>query len=392
MEIWKDAWRSIFRRPARSGLTILSISIGIFAVMLIGAIGEMGKEAVSAELTSLGMQSITIRAGDESATELTRTELDMLKQEKGIVSVTPLVVEYSDITVAQQPSEKAVIWGVDANIDTMISMEILYGRGIEKEDIQRAAEVCVVEEGLARQLYGRENAVGRRLLVNLGGQERRLEIVGIAAAGGNLFQSMMGNTVPLFVYLPYTTHQIYTGKEGFDRIAVQLANETDSAQIGEDLRVELNQWFGEDGAVAIDNLSQYTATFTHLMDLVTAILSAIAGISLIVAGLSVMTAMLSSVGERTREIGIKKSMGAPSATIVAEFLLEAAFLSVAGSAAGILVGIAVGWCGSLLTGLPYQLPVQLMGICILSALLTGLLFGAYPARRASMLRPVEALR
>lgn len=391
MELWKDAWRSIFRRPSRSGLTILSIAIGIFAVMLIGTIGEMGKEAIAGELASLGMQGIAIRTGDDSGASLTRTELELVRESGTVAEATPLLFEYNDITAAGS-TEKAVIWGVDANVASVVSMELSYGRGIERSDIAGAAEVCVVEEGLATQLFGRENAVGRRLEVSIGGVTHTLEIVGVASVGGNIFQSMMGSTVPLFVYMPYTTHQLYNGRQGFDRIAVQLVSGSDSAEAGDALAGELDSWFGLSGSVAVDNLSQYADTFENLLGMVTVILSAIAGISLVVAGLSVMTAMLSSVGERTREIGIKKSMGAPSGTIVAEFLLEAAFLSAAGSAAGIFAGVAVGWTGCLLIGVPYSLQPGLIGVCLLSALVTGAIFGAYPAKKASLLRPVEALR
>ncbi|MGI5893167.1 MAG: ABC transporter permease [Candidatus Merdivicinus sp.] len=390
MEFWKDAWRSIFRRPSRSGLTVLSIAIGVFAVMLIGTIGQMGEQAISSELSSLGMHGMAVRAADQSGTVLTRTELELIKEMPSVSAATPLVVEYSDIK-GTTGEEKAVIWGVDADVGNIISMKLIKGRGIQHADISSAAPVCVIEEGVAIQLFGRSNVVGRTLQVSLGGQECDLEIVGIAAAGGNLFQSMMGNTVPLFIYLPYTVHQQYTGRTGFDRIAVQFQSDEENSS-SEVLTSALDGWFGQNGSVAVDNLSQYADTFERLMEMVTGILAAIAGISLIVAGLSVMTAMLSSVGERTREIGIKKSMGAPSGTIITEFLLEAVFLSAAGSGAGILAGIVVGWLGSWIVGMPYQIPAELILVCLASALLTGAIFGAYPARKASLLRPVEALR
>ena len=121
-------------------------------------------------------------------------------------------------------------------------------------------------------------------------------------------------------------------------------------------------------------------------------LSAIAGISLLVAGLSIMTVMLSSVGERTREIGVKKSVGASPAVIVREFLLEAGLLALLGSAAGIGAGVLAGWLGCLLLGTSYWVRPELIAACTGCALLTGMLFGAYPAKKAAALRPVDALR
>ena len=141
MELLKNAWRNIFRRPSRSLLTILSIAIGAFSVMVIGTIGQLGQQAVTAELSSLGLQGMLLSAEGEAA--LTRECLSRAEEVPQVAEATPLLVNYTDILV-RGSEEKAVVWGVDADVTRIISMNLLYGRGITAEDIRSGARVCVV--------------------------------------------------------------------------------------------------------------------------------------------------------------------------------------------------------------------------------------------------------
>lgn len=391
MESIKDAWRSIFRQPSRSILTVLSIAIGVFSVLIIGTISDLGTGAVRSELDSLGMRGITINTESGSGCLLTEEELNLVQTAAGVVEATPLTYSYTEVLV--RGSEiKGMVWGVDANVTRIISLNLLYGRTISRADVLAGNRVCLVEQSFVQEMYRRDNAVGKTLRIRLNGQDEEFTIIGVVEAGGNILQSFMGDYVPMFLYLPYTAQQECTGRQGFDRIAVQLKDGADAARVGTLLSRSLDSRFGQSGAISVDNFSQYADQFTGILDTVSTVLSVIAGISLLVAGLSIMTVMLSSVGERTREIGVKKSIGASSAIIVREFLLEAGFLSLLGSIAGTGAGILAGWLGCLLMGIPYAVQPGLIAACIGCALLTGMIFGAYPAKKAAALRPVEALR
>ncbi|MGI5855372.1 MAG: ABC transporter permease [Candidatus Merdivicinus sp.] len=391
MESIKDAWRSIFRQPSRSILTVLSIAIGVFSVLIIGTISDLGTGAVRSELDSLGMRGITINTESGSGCLLTEEELNLVQTAAGVVEATPLTYSYTEVLV--RGSEiKGMVWGVDANVTRIISLNLLYGRTISRADVLAGNRVCLVEQSFVQEMYRRDNAVGKTLRIRLNGRDEEFTIIGVVEAGGNILQSFMGDYVPMFLYLPYTAQQECTGRQGFDRIAVQLKDGADAARVGTLLSRSLDSRFGQSGAISVDNFSQYADQFTGILDTVSTVLSVIAGISLLVAGLSIMTVMLSSVGERTREIGVKKSIGASSAIIVREFLLEAGFLSLLGSIAGTGAGILAGWLGCLLMGIPYSVRPGLIAACIGCALLTGMIFGAYPAKKAAALRPVEALR
>lgn len=391
MESIKDAWRSIFRQPSRSILTVLSIAIGVFSVLIIGTISDLGTGAVRSELDSLGMRGIAINTESGSGCLLTEEELNLVQTAAGVVEATPLTYSYTEVLV--RGSEiKGMVWGVDANVTRIISLNLLYGRTISRADVLAGNRVCLVEQSFVQEMYRRDNAVGKTLRIRLNGRDEEFTIIGVVEAGGNILQSFMGDYVPMFLYLPYTAQQECTGRQGFDRIAVQLKDGADAARVGTLLSRSLDSRFGQSGAISVDNFSQYADQFTGILDTVSTVLSVIAGISLLVAGLSIMTVMLSSVGERTREIGVKKSIGASSAIIVREFLLEAGFLSLLGSIAGTGAGILAGWLGCLLMGIPYSVRPGLIAACIGCALLTGMIFGAYPAKKAAALRPVEALR
>lgn len=384
MEFLKNAWRNIFRRPSRSLLTILSIAIGAFSVMIIGTIGMMGEQAVEQELESLGLQGMMVSAEEQS---LTLESLEQVEMVPSVASATPFLVDYTDID-ARGMTQKVAVWGIDSGIGQVISMKIRYGRELSPTDIRSGARVCVVEENLAESLFQRQNVVGKSLTIHFNGICEEFTIVGVAEAGGSLFQSMMGQAVPLFVYLPYTTQQQCSGRGDFDRIAVKIQPDADP----EETETMLSHQLGGEKAVKVENMNQYAGTFQQVLNIVSGVLAAIAGISLLVACLSVMTTMLCSVGERTREIGIKKSIGASSRMIVWEFLLEAALLSLAGGLAGILAGVVTGWGGCLALGMDYPFPASLAGICAAVSLIAGTVFGVYPARQAAKLRPVDALR
>ena len=181
------------------------------------------------------------------------------------------------------------------------------------------------------------------------------------------------------------------GTRSFDRIAVRLKDSADPKRETKLLLRTLDRFFGQEGTTAADGFERYADQLSGVLDAVTLLLSLIAGISLLVAGLSVMTVMLSSVRERTREVGMK-SIGASPGAIVAEFLAEALLLSLGGCLMGTTAGFLAGSAGCLLLGRAYSFPVRLFLICLLSSLLTGALFGAYPAKKAAALPPADALR
>ena len=181
-------------------------------------------------------------------------------------------------------------------------------------------------------------------------------------------------------------------QSGFDKVIMKLNDGINRKQLGNEIMETMDSSFGVTDAVEIEDLNQQMDQLNDILSIVTAVLTIIAGISLLVAGLSIMTVMLVSVSERTREIGIKKSIGATKGIILLEFMTESLLLTLIGAGIGALIGIGVGTTGCLLLGVHVIINLQTILWSILFAIAVGVLFGVYPAWKASRLSPVEALR
>ena len=202
----------------------------------------------------------------------------------------------------------------------------------------------------------------------------------------------MGDVVPCFTYLPYSTMQQMSLQSGFDKVVMKLNDNIDRKELENDIIETMASSFGVEDAVEIEDLNQQMDQLNDILNIVTAVLTVIAGISLLVAGLSIMTVMLVSVSERTKEIGIKKSIGATRGIILMEFMTESFLLTLIGAAAGVLVGVGLGTAGCLFLGIHVIINTKTILWSVIFAVVVGVLFGVYPAWKASRLSPVEALR
>lgn len=389
----KCSLRNLGRKKFRSVLTIASIAIGVASVILIASIGEIGKQTINAELDSLGVSGIAVSANKKvEGASLQQSDLELIRTVEGVEEAIPIVVSYAETRLRNLVAD-CVIWGIDAGAQQVISLETLYGREINRNDIASSAQVCVVDEKVATSFYKRENIVGKKAKILLDGQYQEFEIIGVASSNSNMFKSLVGEIVPSFVYLPYTTMQRLAAKDSFDQVAVKIANqEVDTEAVSQAMKTVLNRAYGTEDAFEVQNIAQQKDRLNGLLDIVTWILSAIAAISLVVAGLGILTVMLVSVNERTREIGIKKSIGASKHSILIEFLIEAFTISLIGSILGTGIGTLLVLSGCMLIGIAPQISLGIIAFCIGFALLIGVICGVYPAMLAAKLRPVDALR
>lgn len=386
----KNALRNIFRKKLRSILTIAGIAIGVFSVVIISIIGEVGKGVINGELNSIGIDGIAISA-NTSRVDMYTAELEKIKEYDGVLSAMPLMAEYITATI-HETDTSCLIWGVDTSAEEVVSMDVKYGRTIQKSDLNAKTNVCVVDESFALSTYKRTNIVGKTITASIDGIVEEFEIIGVVASGGNILQGIMGDYIPTFIYTPYTTIEELTSKDNFDQIIVKLDDNVDTDDFTASITANLEESNGVKGSVTIQNILQYKDDLNNILNVITGILSIIAAIALIVAGLSIMTMMLVSVNERTREIGIKKSIGAKRSVILFEFLTESLLVSVLGSIIGTTVGICIGYLGCLLFSISFYMNLAMLQFCFLFTIFVGVTFGIYPAIKASKLKPVDALR
>ncbi|MCL2108452.1 MAG: ABC transporter permease [Oscillospiraceae bacterium] len=388
----KKAATNIFRSKTRSILTMTGIAVGAFAVALISQISAAGAGEVSAILENMGINTVLVQSKQANATaRLSEDDLVSVGAISGVEKAMPLMSANSRAEMLER-TLPCVVWGIDSEAREIISLTALHGRLITPQDSANADLVCVIDEEVARKTYGRSNIVGKKIRLLIGGEYREFEVVGVATSGLSVMQSALAGIIPDFVYVPFSTMQSLTGQKTFDKIAV-LLNENESADGGISERIE-RKLIGVDGEnrdLIASNLLHQKNQLQRIMDTVTLALSVIAGISLFVASLTVMTTMLVSVKERTREIGIKKSVGASDFDIMREFLIESLLLALMGSAAGSGLALAASYVGGHFLGVNFSFDLARFLSPVLFSIGFGALFGVYPALKAANMNPIEAL-
>lgn len=383
---------NIFRSKTRSLLTMSGIAVGVFAVVLISTVGAVGTSEVSRTLVTMGVDTLLIQTAD-NAVSVTLKDSDVSKVRgiDGVSDVMPLMASISEAKILNRRLE-CYVWGVDKSADNLISLTAKHGRLITNADCAAREKVCVIDEQFALSSYGRSNIVGKKLSVYLGGKYHNFTIIGVAHSGLSSLQGMLTNIMPGFMYLPITTMQQLCGRTTYDKIAVKLTDMNADPSIVGRITDELDTINGVKDGYTCNNLLSQKGQLDDILNIVTTALSLVAGISLVVSGISVMTTMMMSVGERTREIGIKKAIGARSLDIWVEFLSESVILTLLGSMAGITFGLLVSGIGCLIVKVPFTVNISSLLVSALASAAIGAVFGAYPALKAAKLRPADALR
>jgi len=374
------------RKRLRSLLTISSIAIGTAMVVLILCIGHIGTAAMDQELQSMGVDGLSVSATDG----LSIGALTAIRQLSAVRQAMPLSLQFAS-AYTEDGLYSVVGCGIDSGADQVISLELLYGRMLTNSDVAQQAAVCVVDEALALDIFGRKNVVGQTLSLQYQSGSIDVTVVGVSATGSSLLQNVT-SLIPYMVYLPYSTQQMVTGVLALDQIAVRLSDGVAADKAEAAIRRQL-LYSGEDAeGLTTENLASQRERLDSMMDIVSLALTAIGGVSLLVSGFGILTVMLSSVNERTREIGIKKAIGATRMRILSEFLAGALLLSLFGAGLGLVFGCGAVLVGCLILGFAPSFPTGQLLIAFLLTLVLGMAFGAYPAYQAAGLRPVEALR
>ena len=392
MSLFTDLRRLFRQMKIRTVLSIISVAIGVTSVVLIGYIGDTGTRAVNSELDNLGMDGLTITANTKLNTgcSLKESELEALQANKNVQTAEPLLITDSTVQIHDE-TVKTTLFGVQEN-PAILKLDLLFGRKLKTQDIKSSANVCMIDEELAKKLYQRTNIVGKVLTISVNGQEDEYKVIGIVKSGSGILNNIAGSVLPSFLYVPYTTYQRVTNKDTLDRIAVKIKEGENIDRVTGELIRTLEHSTGYWGSYESQNLSNQRESLGNLLNIVTLILSLIGGISLVVAGLGIMTVMLVSVSERTREIGIKKAIGAKNHKILGEFILEAFTIALIGCVIGIGAGTLIAYIGTQLLHLDMIFSYQRYLICLLVSVFIGCVFGAYPAYKAARLKPVDALR
>ena len=385
-----NSFRILFRKKTRTLLTLLGIMVGVASVIIINNISQCGSSALSSEIDELGMGGLSVMLKNQSA-PLAEEELSAIKSLSYVEYAMPLMFESTDAYIHQEKSP-VYLWGIDKSAKDMINLTLIHGRFINSSDISSYSKCCLIDHKLAESCYGSDNVTGKKLIINSGGSGCEYKIVGVVRTGGGILENMMGNYIPTFLYVPYTTLQASLNTGNFTQIAVRVKPDHDNDIAGENIIRTIERVTNLKGAYMVTNLSKQKENIDNIIDIFTIVLTSVGIVSLLVAGLSIMNVMLASVTERTREIGIKKALGATKRMIVTEFMFESLVLTLIGAAAGIVIGTALSLIGAGIIGLTLVPRIDIIITTVLFSLAVGVVFGIYPAMKAAGLKPVDALR
>lgn len=383
--------RGLKRQKYRTLLTVTSIAIGVSAIILTVHIGFSGKAFLSSEMSNMGLDGLFLGVKEGSGASYSAADLRLIEQQEQVAASTPLLSSYTKIRMRHH-SAKAMVWGVGAEADSVVSLKPLYGRTLKTSDIRGKKNVCVVDEKTAQNFYKRTNIVGKNIEIFFDNQSHSFEVVGVVESGGAIFQNVVGDYVPNFVYLPYTSMQTALNKKEIPQIAVKLANTEESTHFEAKLKQVFQHIRENPQNYTIQNMARQQETLNSVIDITTIVIAAIASISFLVAGFGMMTIMMISVKERTKEIGIKKSIGASKWVILREFLVESFTISMLGSIIGSVASVGILLLAKILLGKAIVIQFGFLVKCILATAAAGTMFGVIPSYQASTMEPVRALR
>jgi putative ABC transport system permease protein len=393
------AIRALRRNLLRSLLTMLGIMIGVAAVIAMVAIGNGAKAQVEAQIAAMGQNMIVVMSGNASrggfsmgfgsAGTLTKQDYAAIRSElTGINAVSPEVRASSTVIAGNQNLSTSII-GAGEDYTTIRSWAITSGANFTQADVRSAGKVALIGTTTAQTLFGEGDPVGQVLRI----RNAPFTIVGLLASKG---ASMMGDQDDV-VIVPYTSAMVrLTHDTTFRSLNVQAAN----ADVLTDVQTQITQLLrqrhrigeGKDDDFMVRTQKEVTEMATSTSKVMTLLLGAVAGVSLVVGGIGIMNIMLVSVTERTREIGVRMSIGARGGDILRQFLVEAVALSVGGGLIGVLLGIGGAKIIAAQFGWTTLVSPESVLLAFFFSALTGVFFGFYPARKASSLDPIEALR
>ncbi|QRN86620.1 ABC transporter permease [Clostridia bacterium] len=392
-ELIKSALYSLWSSKTRTALSMLGIIIGISSVIVIIGFSEGQSQSIEEQFASSGANRLSVSISGQVArsVEFTEEDISMLKLAYAdrINLISPSMSETGSYTLNREDYTINAT-GTNGDYDEIYDLDIMYGDYFTDEDVTRKSDIIVLDNLFAADIFGTEDAVGETILIDYGGYKREYTIIGIYESDED--SGAYTDDTNKTIYVPYTSFPTYSGT--FNKLEIDLMDSDSITEDSEAIVETLEKIHNNEGEedYRTFSLSSIADMMETVMSTLTLVLVAIAAISLLVGGIGVMNIMLVSVTERTREIGIRKAIGAKRGDILIQFVIESIVITGLGGALGVLIGIAILAWTTPIVGVPLVISFWAIGLAVGFSSLLGVFFGIYPAYRASSLAPVDALR
>ena len=399
-QVWeyiKIALMNIRSNKGRSVLTMLGIIIGISSVIMIISIGNGVKSGINGELSSMagGQIAVYTNPGDDGLeVEFTEEDMEAIEEKvPNVKAVTPSWTFGGTATGRKGTFDASAKFG-KAGLEYSSQDPIIKGRYFTDSDYYTANKVCVITESSARTLFGNTNVIGMTFDYSMYGITQEFTVIGIRKDNASKFVSMgMDNTVSMEAPISIISEDYGFYVSNTELLIVSDGAENASQVAQDTVRLLENRHnLRGQNVILVQNFNDMLSQMDQILSYITVFVVFVAAISLLVGGIGVMNIMLVSVTERTREIGIRKSLGARTGSILLQFLSESAIITLLGGLIGILIGVAGAFGICSLIGFTAKVNVStVLGASLFSSAV-GIFFGIYPAKKAAKLSPIEALR
>ncbi|AOC56957.1 ABC transporter permease [Bacillus pumilus] len=388
----KIAMNSVLAHKLRSILTMLGIIIGVGSVIAVVAIGQGGEQMLKGSISGPNNTiDMTYTPSDEELNANPNALFDATFTEEDIKSVKTIngVNQVASSTAQgmqlrfQDTTVDATVNGINEGYTNVHSLQIAEGQNLRDIDFRSGRRAALISEGLQKELFNGQKALGEMIWMN--GQP--VEVIGVLAKQKGMFSFDMNE-----IFVPFAMLTSTFGINEYDKLSIQVAHADQMKEVGKNAAALLNENHHTEDAYEMINMEEIAEGIGQITSVMTTIIGSIAGISLLVGGIGVMNIMLVSVTERTKEIGIRKAIGATRAQILVQFLIESVVLTLIGGLMGIALGLGGAALVSLVAGWPSLVSWQVICVGVLFSMLIGIVFGLIPANKAARLDPIDSLR